>query len=48
MSHHGVSIHMDLFFLGVMFDPSSSDALTIQVSTPLQLTGNLVVDVSYI
>lgn len=47
ISHHGVSIHVDLLLLGVMLDPSSPNTLTIQVSAPLQLLRNLVVDVSY-
>lgn len=47
LSHHGVSIDVDLFGLGVMSDPPSSNTLTVQVAVFFQLLGNLFIDISY-
>lgn len=46
VSHHGVSVDVDLLGFGVMFDPPSSDTLTVQVAALFQLLRNLLIDIS--
>lgn len=46
IAHHGIAVDMDLFVSAVVSDPAASYTLTVHIACPLQLTRNLVIDVS--
>lgn len=45
LSYHGVAVDMDFLCLRIMLDPSSSDALAVQVSSFLKHLRHLVKDI---
>lgn len=46
IAHHGIAVDVDLFVSTVVSDPATSYTLTVHAACSLQLTRNLVIDIS--